>query len=314
MAIRMGYWDCPSCNQKRIEGLNGTCTNCGMPRGPKIQFYTDDAAPEIADPEALARARAGTDWQCKFCGADNGAGKTECHQCGASADGMRKREERVVMDPTPPPKSRLPLLLAVIAAVVFLFGGCWFVFFRAKPMEVTVAAATWTKSVDVERLTVERGEGWSDEVPAGARELGRTTRDRAKKVQDGVTRTKVGKKDLGNGTFEDIYKEEPKYVTKNVPEPWVTYEVEKWVKEKTVEKQTTDGSEPPEPAAAAGARERLSNKQNKLVLSLEGKGKTYAFDVDLSKEGDPKAVVARYAKGKRFTAMVTAAGGVRELK
>ena len=66
MTIRMGYWDCPSCNHKKNLGPNATCAGCGRPRGPGIAFYTDDSAPVVEDPELVARARAGADWKCSW--------------------------------------------------------------------------------------------------------------------------------------------------------------------------------------------------------------------------------------------------------
>jgi hypothetical protein len=316
VTIRMGYWDCPSCGHKRVEGVQAACPQCGRPRGPGIQFYTDANSPEIQDPELLARARAGSDWQCKFCGADNRAGQTECRQCGASADGMRTREQRTIMNPTPPPKGVSgAVIAAIVAALVGVGVLVWFLFLRTKALEVTVAAATWTKAVVVERLTMERNEAFADEVPKDARELGRTTKQRTKKVQDGVTKVKVGQKDLGNGTFEDIFKEEPKYVEKKVQEPWVTYEVERWKPDPAVTKETTDGSEPPEPNVLTGGRSRVGSKSNKLVLDLKGSdSKKYSFEIDLASEKNPKDVVSKYSKGTTFTAMVTATGSVRELK
>ena len=91
MTIRMGYWDCPSCNAKKNLGPNATCAGCGLPRGPNIAFYTDDSAPVVEDPELVARARAGADWKCKYCQKDNPAGVLDCQQCGAGPDGSGTR-------------------------------------------------------------------------------------------------------------------------------------------------------------------------------------------------------------------------------
>ncbi len=319
MTIRMGYWDCPACGHKRVEGPVSNCTSCGKPRGPGVAFYTDDSAPVVEDPEMVARARAGADWQCKYCRADNRAGVLECASCGAGPDGTVRRAQQYMPNqpPAPPPKkSSTGLILGVlVAAVMVLFGGCWFLCIRTTALKVTVQQVTWSKTLQVEELKTERKDAWREDVPAGAREISRIQKGRTKKVQEGTIKVKVGKKDLGNGMFEDVYEEKPKYVDKQVDDTWVTYEIERWVQGQKLKRETTDGSEPPEPAFTPAGRQRAGERTNEAVLALKGSdGKAYQYSIDLTKERAAAEKVRSFKIGQSYTAMVTAMGTVSELK
>lgn len=316
MTIRMGYWDCPACSHKRVEGPLHNCPACGKPRGADVQFYTDDAAPVVEDPELVARARMGADWQCRYCGADNRAGMIDCQGCGAGPDGTKRRAERFIPNAQPPkPPSRLGLILAIVGVVVALLGGgIWFLFLRTSALKVTVEQVTWSKSIQIEELKTERKSGWKEDVPSDAREVSRTAKSKTTKVQEGTTKVKTGKKDLGNGMFEDIYKEEPKYVEKSVEGTWVTYDVDRWIAGQTLKKETTDASEPPDPVFTESKTQRIGKRVNELVLALQGGGKSYTYSIDLSKESSAKSKVSSFKKGQTYTAMVTTTGAVTELK
>jgi hypothetical protein len=316
MTIRMGYWDCPSCNQKKNLGPNATCAQCGRPRGPNIPFYTDESAPVVEDPELVARARAGADWKCKYCSADNRAGVMDCHQCGAGPDGSVKRAVTFVGAPTAPAASPpWGKILGIVGGVLGLLGLLvWFFFIRTTAMSVTVDSVSWVKTAQLEALETRRGESWADEKPAGSRELSRTTKGRSKKVQEGTEKVKVGKKDLGNGMFEDVYEEKPKYVTKQVDEPWVTYEVDEWVAKQALRAETQNGEEPEDPAADVrlDSKKRIGSRSNQAVYALTGKdGKKLEFTIDVDKEG--AAALKKYKVGSSYTAQVTSLGAVKAL-
>lgn len=308
----MGYWDCPSCNAKKNLGPNATCAACGRPRGANVAFYTDDSAPTIDDPELVARARAGADWKCKYCNADNRAGVMDCAQCGAGPDGTVRREQRLMLDAVPKKASKV-LLLAIIGGVLAVLGvSIWFFFVRTTELQVTVDSVAWVKSAVVESLESSREQGWSDQVPSGARRVRSETKSRSKQVQDGTTKVKVGKKDLGNGMFEDIYQEKPKLVDKQLDDEWVTYDVDKWVEREKLKKETTDGTEPDDPAAGRASTDklRIADRKNQVVLALRGtNGKNYSFEVDVDKDASAK----RYKKGQKWKARVTGAGAVTSI-
>jgi len=318
MTIRMGYWDCPSCGAKKNMGPNATCAGCGLARGPNIAFYTDDSAPVVEDPELVARARAGADWKCKYCNADNRAGVLDCQQCGAGPDGSVRRQEKFTAIASAKPTARfatwqkvLAVVLGVASAIGLLI---YFLFVRTTALEVTVESVAWVKTVEVQELTTDRREGWKDDVPSGARTLGSKTKSRTKTVQDGTKKVKTGRKDLGNGMFEDIYKEEPNMVQKEVDDTWVSYEVEEWRRSDLLKSESTDGTEPddPEPKGKMGSRRRIGERTNNAVFQLKGKnGKSYSYEVAASTAG--AGAITKYEVGKKYTAQITAAGGVQKL-
>ena len=211
---------------------------------------TRTLSPIVEDPELVARARAGADWKCKYCSADNRAGTMDCHQCGAGPDGAVRRAETLVpVTPAGPPAKKGPSAKVVLAILggVFAFIGVtvWLLFVRTTSLQVVVESAAWVKTAQVEERRTKAEGAWQDKVPAGARVVGKETRKRPKQVQDGTKRIKVGQKDLGNGMFEDVYEEKPNMVTKDVDDTWVRYEVDTWVKKDKLEKKSADGTEPP---------------------------------------------------------------------
>lgn len=359
MTIRMGYWDCPSCGHKRIEGPNAACVNCGVPRGPKIPFYTDDSAPVIEDPELVARARAGADWTCKYCKADNRAGMMDCHQCGSGPDGSVRRGEQFIAHGAAPmggdgrqygqstnqagnfggsvpmaaQQAQAQTLAQAQAAankkrgmsvglIAGIAGGAlllvsvlvWALFLRTTAVPSTITAAVWTKTVAVEKLETTRGSAWADEVPSGARTVKTETRGRMKTVQDGTERVKTGKRDLGNGMFEDVYEDRPKMVKKNVDDRWVTYEKDNWKQLRKDKKESTNGTEPPDPwTGSPGAGQRFGAKTNGLVLKMKGGGDELEYEINLEGK-NAAAIVAKYKVGGKVTAKVNTLGGVNDIE
>lgn len=322
MTIRIGYWDCPSCGTKKNLGPKPTCATCGRPRGPGIPFYTDDTAPVVEDPAMVARARAGADWACKYCGADNRAGDMDCDRCGAGPDGAVRRAEKLVpiasrtaaASPRPK-KSSAALVLGVLGALFVVVGAAvWLLFVRTVEQRVTVESVAWVKTAQIEERHVKLEEDWQDEVPAGARVVAKEARRRPKEVKDGIKKVKVGQKDLGNGMFEDIYEEKPNVATKQVEDTWVRYEVETWKKGERLEEKTSDGTEPPDPArrAKTSSDRRVGATTNEAVFFLKSSdGKDYRFEVDAREEG--AAAMKRYEVGKSYRAQVNTMGNVSSL-
>lgn len=343
MAIRMGYWDCPGCGRKRIDGPERGCPECGRPRDPQVQFYTDDEAPSVEDPALIARAHTGADWTCPYCGADNPRGSTSCEGCGATQEGAKSRQERIMIagEPKAPaaqasagpkvqvPDSAAPLagpvasprssgkrLLACVALVLALIlAAAYALFIRTKPLTVTVTKATWVKSLKIERLETQLREAWRDEVPSGAREVRRSNAQRTKHVQVGTERVKVGKKDLGNGFFEDVYADRPKYEDRTFQDTRVSYEIDRWVDAGTLKNEATDGTEPEYPSFVPSSKQRVARRDSEIVLALEGdNGKSYAYTLKLGDDPAMRGQLAAFGPGKTLVARVNAVGAVLKLE
>lgn len=253
MAIREGAWDCPHCGQKRNRGPEKHCPSCGSARGPEVKFYLPEGAAEVTDPAALARAKAGPDWSCRYCDTDNPAGYAFCSSCGASSAGAPHRpvvEHRFKAEPPPEPKKLLEekrrkvkrksgCCSGCTLVVLLLFLGLVIFSRIVGPTEdvVVVEGHHWERTVEVETRVTETRSDWEGGVPAGARILGRERalhhndsvqigtetkrRTRTEKVQTGTEKVQVGVRDLGNGYFEDIYEDRPVYEERTVEE---TYE------------------------------------------------------------------------------------------
>ena len=96
----LGYvqleWTCPSCGS-RNPGPQKACTNCGAPQPQDVEF--EQAAEEtlIADQAQAARAAAGPDIHCPYCGTRNPAGAQRCKQCGGDLVGGQARASGQVL-------------------------------------------------------------------------------------------------------------------------------------------------------------------------------------------------------------------------
>ena len=317
MAIREGAWDCPVCGRKGNRGPEKFCGGCGSPRGPEVPFYLPDDAPEVVEAEALKRAQAGPDWVCPYCGADNPAVNAFCSGCGAPRDGAKTREVVERRLDAPPPAAK-PLaappqagggsrwkkgcgiaflgLAALVALVVFLG--------RPKSTTLTVTGFHWLRTIAVEELRPVTEQAWEGEVPSGARLLGKSrevhhvdhiqigsetrTRTVSEQVQTGTERVKVGTKDLGNGYFEDVYEDRPRYETRSREETYqepvyrdqpvyrnrVRYEIEKWMPDREARAEGTDHAAAwPDPGLGTRKREGKREELYEVVFRT-AKGET----------------------------------------
>lgn len=96
----LGYvrleWTCPNCGSKN-PGPEKSCSECGGPQPEDIKFEQGAQEKLISDEAEIARAKAGPDVHCAFCGARNPAGAESCTQCGANlAEAEARARGRVV--------------------------------------------------------------------------------------------------------------------------------------------------------------------------------------------------------------------------
>ena len=288
MGIQVGRWDCRYCGHVGNLGPETKCAGCGAPRDPDVKFYLPEDAEYVADENRLKQARAGVDWNCDHCGADNKAGTNICRSCGnprteedesrrvveygldevphSDRDTRPKKEEKQQPEPEKAKKkmSRTGCIgcLVVVLAIIGLLG------YLLWPHDtiVTVAGLSWERTIEIEQRRPVKEDGWS--LPAGATLIRKyrdihhydkvldhyENRTKMVKVKVGEERYVCGKKDLGNGYFEDKYCTRPKYEQRKeeVREPVYRkepvyktkyeYTVFKWLKDHT---NKADGKQKP---------------------------------------------------------------------
>jgi len=107
---KLGYvkleWTCPNC-QTRNPGPNAFCNGCGAPQPEDVQFEQPPEEKLITDEAELARAKAGPDQHCPYCGARNRGDAAFCGGCGGDLKDAEKRASGRVVgahrdEPAPP--------------------------------------------------------------------------------------------------------------------------------------------------------------------------------------------------------------------
>jgi predicted nucleic acid-binding Zn ribbon protein len=96
----LGYveleWTCPRCST-RNPGSSKFCNGCGAPQPDDIQFEQAVEEKILTDQEKIARAQAGPDIHCPYCGARNPGNAKFCGACGGDlTDAVARESGRVV--------------------------------------------------------------------------------------------------------------------------------------------------------------------------------------------------------------------------
>ncbi|MCA9796767.1 MAG: hypothetical protein KC910_33385, partial [Candidatus Eremiobacteraeota bacterium] len=282
---------------------------------------------------------------CQFCGGDNPGFNEFCSGCGSPKDPSKARAQVVQSEKKPEPVARPPAkgggclkacLIAFVVMLVLIVGPCMFLT-GTSDSQATITAKHWQRSIQVEKLVNETDTDWQNDVPPGAKVLkstrklretrqvqtGSTTKTRTvtKQVQTGTRKVKTGTKDLGNGYFEDIYKEEPVYEDQQVKESYeeptyrdepvydneVTYQIDRWKSQSKAEASGSDDS-PRWPEVATDRTTREGPRTEAYSLSLKAGGKDYTYE--------PKSEVEyqSYKVNQTVTATINRMGTVTELK
>jgi ribosomal protein L40E len=89
-------WTCPNCGTKN-PGPRQQCLNCGGSQPEDLKFEPAAGQELVTDEEELARAKAGPDVHCFYCGTRNPAGTTTCKHCGGDlSQGTARTKGQVV--------------------------------------------------------------------------------------------------------------------------------------------------------------------------------------------------------------------------
>jgi hypothetical protein len=349
MAIREGKWKCPYCGTLN-RGRDLDCTACGATRDREVKFIYDENAAEVTDEEQLRSARGGPDWVCETCGSSNPSTRGKCAQCGAPRGGSKRRDVLMVGAPPPSPDARTALTAApgrwkkaavvvgaAAAAGVVLLALLAFFLTRTHDAQLTVTGVEWQRSVEVEEFRTLTQEAWENEVPGDARVISRRREhhhDRqvqvgtrteqetyTERVQVGTRKVKVGTRDLGNGYFEDVYRDEPVYEsrerTRTVEKPVyrsepvymdkVKYEVDRWVVARTEQAGGQDNA-PVWPQVDESARRRTGKRTEKYVVRLRDPAEGDTYEEEVSAD-----VFARFAPGSTCRGRVNRLGMLVEV-
>jgi len=243
MAVYVGRWDCTTCGYKGVLGPKTECPNCGASRPKNVKFYLADEKDIVQDPEVLKKAKAGADWVCSYCGGDNKALETHCKTCGndrdatdgdenlkvreydtdevpTTGDGTRDKKPKKTYPQFQPKKTkpldkkkrwRIGIGIGVVVLLLIAFFG------YSSEVTVTAAAFEWERTINVEENRKVIEEDWS--VPTGGKQISSfeaihhydkildhyETKTRTVREAVGTEEYVCGKRDLGNGYFEDKY-------------------------------------------------------------------------------------------------------------
>ena len=103
-------WTCPRCSTKN-PGPQKFCNGCGAPQPENVQFEQPAEEKLLTDAAAVARAKAGPDVHCPYCGGRNPAQAKFCGSCGGNlAEGKAREKGRVLgaFRSAPAPKIKCP--------------------------------------------------------------------------------------------------------------------------------------------------------------------------------------------------------------
>jgi len=232
-----GYWICPNCNAKN-RGAEQQCDACGAIRGEDVQFHCDGDAPVITDEAELAKAKAGPDWVCQFCGNTSPAASEKCTGCGSARGSGKQRAVKEIPQggaqpqsgpakPKAPPQPMPAAFKIGCGVIALLFFVLMFLSSRETPEKIEIIDNQWTRIIERQEYKTVEESAWENEVPQAAVKLSssREIRDYKKipdgfeeveetyteKVKVGEDKVEDGKIDLGNGRFQVKYKMVPKY-------------------------------------------------------------------------------------------------------
>jgi len=284
MAIYVGRWDCTSCGNLGNLGPKLHCEKCGSPRPENVKFYMASEK-EVLDKKKISQAKAGVDWICAFCNSQNHAMQNKCNSCGASKNDSEKKLKEIkygrgkVLTSSKQEnkidasssniikKSKLSKATKIgclyipisIIGLIIIFMVLVNVF--TTPIDVEVVGTHWERKIEIERYLLLTENDWS--VPIGGElisqqqaihhynqvQTGTVTRTRDIQVKVGTETYVCGKRDLGNGYFEDEYctrdiyetqtetYEDPVYKQDPVYRTQYTYRIWRWKKSNSLKEK-----------------------------------------------------------------------------
>lgn len=202
-----GYWDCPYCNSREIDGLVDFCPNCGVHKPKDVKYYlkgnvtinTTYSKSQVPDSDVLSEKeleKAGIskeecdgkhkDWVCDFCGSLNNWADNVCSSCGSQKDesdtlyGGEKKSGEEPKEPQHTESNSDKEQLSVwdkiksffvknrkAAAIVTVIIAVLSVMFFPYKKVVTVKSFAWERNISLEEYRTVQESDWN--VPEGGR-------------------------------------------------------------------------------------------------------------------------------------------------
>lgn len=267
MNVYVGRWDCEYCGSMGNLGPHAHCSQCGSSRPDDVVFYMPRGVEDkVTAEEELKIAKEGANWVCSFCSNNNRQPFNACTSCGAlKADSekylvVQDFTESVVPRSSKPqreltqtkPKKTNNSFIKILGFAALLIIGFFALSQFSTTINVDVTQIEWQRNIIIEEYKLVSESDW--EVPKGGqtiksykdihhydqRIVGYNTRSRTVQEAVGSEQYVCGKRDLGNGYFEDkyctrtIYRdrqeqyEEPVYQEFPVYKTKYDYEIYRW--------------------------------------------------------------------------------------
>lgn len=328
-------WECPFCNTQNPGSIK-SCTSCGAPQPDDVEFLqVDEEKFNFIKDEALIRmAKAGPDIHCPYCGTRNPGTAKLCSKCGgeltvggkARKTGQRirtvseaKTAEQAPASAPPPsrpqaapaagvPRKKLSPILILIPIVVIIgcLIGAYFLFFKTKDLNATVASVEWERSIAVEAYLETTDSDWWDQIPADAevfncRDEYRYTSEDPEPNSTEVCSEEVVE-DTGTGVGEVVV-----YCTYDVYDQYCDYTAMEW---QVVRTETASGYDqsPYWPTVNLASGEQTGTETEAYMIYFETSNRNYTYttdDLELWLEATP---------GSAWLIKVNNVGGIRDLK
>jgi hypothetical protein len=262
-------WDCPACGTPKLLGIQHRhCPACGSPQDPAARYY-----PSEQDKVAVQdHVYQGADVLCPACGTANAAASQFCVGCGspigadakqavgrvehqvaagqvfagetikdARAEARARRDARAQHElrkgrpasSGPSPRMKLGLIVGGVLLLCAVL--VWVFVFWKREATMEIEGHRWARTIDVEVFDTVRDSAWCDELPRGARRVGKSREQRStKQVQDGQECVKR-RQDNRDGTFKEVEECKPKYRSEPVYDDRCHFDIDKWVVRRTEE-------------------------------------------------------------------------------
>ncbi len=209
--ILKGYWQCPYCDTKDIDGLVDTCPGCGVHKPETVRYYMRsdvDTTGKVYSKQQVSQEEAVKDeelekagvakeecdgqhkeWICSYCNSLNNWADEFCSTCRSpkeESQGEYKTPERQPESEPPkvvqPPvkvkkqkgslKNRILAWSIGIAAVLAVVALFW-----PYTKTISVTGFSWERNIYLEEYRTLNESDWT--IPSGGREYDRRTEVRS---------------------------------------------------------------------------------------------------------------------------------------